>query len=107
MEVAVMVAVSVTGVSVGSGSRVAVSVGTSVDVKVIVAVSGIGVWVSVGSTAVAVADSNLGVLVGRTMGRMVGTSPIQAARIPPSAPMIAARIMVLVADEFFSVMEYS
>jgi hypothetical protein len=45
--------------------------------------------------------------VALTIGKIAGTSPMQAARIPPSAPMIAARTIVFVADEFFSVMENS
>ena len=104
MEVAVIVAVCVTGVSVGSGSRVAVNVGRSVKVGVIVAVSGMSVAVSVGRV---VAVLSLGVVVGRIIGKMVGTNPMQAARIPPSAPIMAAKIRLLVAELFFSVMKNS
>jgi hypothetical protein len=85
---------------VGRGSREAVKVGISVEVSVAVAVSRRGVCVS-GAKKVAVSNA-LGVVVGRTMGRMVGTRPMQAAKIPPRAPMMAARISVLVDDEFFS-----
>jgi hypothetical protein len=98
-----MVAVSVTGVSVGRGSRVAVKVGISVEVRVTVAVSGIGVCVSVGR--IMAVSNALCVGVGRIIGRIVGTSPMQAARIPPSAPIMAARTSVLVVDESFCVMK--
>jgi len=101
MAVTVTVGVSVIGVLVGRGWRVAVKVGSSVDVIVGVAVSGMGEFVVVGRE---VGESNiLAVGDGRTRGRMVGIRPIQAAKMPPNAPMIAARIRVLVDVEFFSV----
>jgi hypothetical protein len=46
----------------------------------------------------------VGVVVGRTIGRIVGINPIQAARIAPIAP-INATIMRVAA--FFSLMSYS
>ena len=45
-----------------------------------------------------------GVIVGRTIGRMVGINPIQAAMIAPMAPITATMIRVKV---FFSVILYS
>jgi hypothetical protein len=103
----VTVAVSVIGVSVGRGSRVAVRVGSPVDVIVIVAVSGgrgVLVSVNVGGSV----SKILGVEVGCTIGRMVGSSPMQAASMPPRAPISAATIRgVLLDDVFLSVIKNS
>jgi hypothetical protein len=88
-------------VGVSSGWRVGVSVGVSVGgAKVAEGVSGRDVKLGV-NVAVSKTD---GVVVTLTIGRIVGISPIQAARIAPIAPIIATMIRVYV---FFSVMLYS
>jgi hypothetical protein len=88
-------------VGVSSGCRVGVSVGVSVgNAKVAEGVSGREVKLGVN----VVVSKTDGVDVERTMGRMVGISPMQAARIAPIAPIIATMIRVIV---FFSVMSYS
>jgi hypothetical protein len=88
-------------VGVSRGDRVAVEVGVSVGAaKVAVGVSGweviLGVTVSVKNTS--------GVVVGRTIGRIAGINPIQAARIAPIAPIRATISSVIV---FFSVISNS
>jgi hypothetical protein len=92
MGVGTVVCVSV---GVSWGDKVAVSVGGSVGANVAEGVSGKGVSLGVN---VAVTNTN-GVADGRTRGRIVGISPIHAARMTPNAPMIAT---IMSATVFFS-----
>jgi hypothetical protein len=100
-KVGVMVAISAVasvdaGVSVTNGVSVAVEVGRSVGAGVADGVSGAGV-----SLGMEVAVENIkGVEDGRTIGRIVGINPMQAAKITPIAPINATIINAAV---FFSV----
>ena len=91
------VGVSVGVVRIGSMVADAVKVGKSVGAVVAEGVRGAGVGVG---GNVAVITTNGGVNVGRTMGRTVGRRPIQAAKMPPMAPMIAAITRVFCPESF-------